>query len=489
MTQENVPVVVQDAHAGQDASRKLARHAVSLPYEALPQAVVELTKQGILDTLGVIVGASGLSPEAQVIYEYVTGLGGREESTLLGFGGKAPVAWASFFNGALGHMLDYDDTCKGPAHPGVTTVPVAFAVGERLGGVSGRDLLTAVATGYDVIARLGQSIPEAEWAMTQGWFGTQLFGYISGAATAGRLLGLDEEQMVNALGIAFNQLSGSRQMAAGEATHVRGMQGGFSGQGAVVAALLAQRGITGPRQILEGRYGLYKTYVRTEEPCWDALVGELGTRFPALETHSFKVWPACAGTRSPIAAILTLRDEAGVHPDNVESITIVGGNLHTALLSEPIVSKQHPMTSIDGKYSIPFTVAVAMAKGAVTLQSFTPEGLRDQDVLSMARRVSYHAVPAEQKASMTPTIEIHTRQGDSYARQVEVVPGDRKNPASPRLLETKFRDCASFAAKPVASENLDLVIRMVADLENVADATEIVRLLGARSDVPVRPAV
>ena len=468
---------------GQDATRRLARHAARLTYEALPAAYVELTKQCVLDTLGVCIGASTLSPEASVIADYVKDFGGKPESTLLGFGGKAPAAWAVFLNGSLGHMLDYDDT--GAGHISITTVPAAFAIGEKLGGVSGRDLITAIASGTDVMTRLHLSIDIPDWTLTEGWFATHLFGFISGAATAGRLLGLDEERMENAFGIGFNQMSGSRQMAVGSATHMRSMQAGFSGQGAVLAAELARRGIIGDKEILEGRYGLFKTYVRTKQPDWETIVGELGTRFPLLDTHGFKVWPACGYTRVTNTAILQLRQENNLHPEDVESITVIGGTGGTQLLSEPLDLKRRPTLGIDGKFSIPFTTAVMMSKGNVTLRDYTDDGLRDPAVLAMADRVSYRADPSavtgkggSSAASIgKTTVEVRTADGRILTATPASVPGDPKSPINQELQEAKFRDCVSFSAQPVSAANVDQAIAMIADLENVADATDIIRLL------------
>lgn len=467
--------------AGKDATRKLSRHAATLSFDALPPAVVELTKQCVLDTLGVTIGASGLAPEAKLVADYVRDLGGKPESTLLGFGGKAPASWAVFANGSLGHMLDYDDL--GGGHVSIATVPVALALAEQRGGVSGRELITAIAAGADVMTRLALAIRIPDWTMTEGWFATQLLGYLGGAAAAGRMLGLNEEQLENALGIGFNQMSGSRQMAVGAATHMRSMQAGFSGQGAVLAAELAQRGIIGSKEILEGRYGLFRTYVRTSEPDWDAIVGSLGARFPLTETHGFKVWPACGYTRPVNAAVLQLRQEHALEPRDVESITVIGGTRATQLLSEPLERKRRPQHSIDGKYSIPFTTAVMMLKGNVTLTDYTDEGLRDPAVLAMADRVSYRAeanfpdVVGGSSSVSRPTVEIKMRGGKLHTAKARHLPGDPKQPVERRFLETKFRDCVSFAAKPLARGAADRAIEAIWDLENAADATDIVRSL------------
>ena len=470
------------AERGKGVTRQLARHAATLRYEALPSALVDLTKQCVLDTLGVAIGASTLAPEAPILAEYVNDLGGKPEATILGFGGKAPAPWAAFVNGSLGHMLDYDDLGES-GHPSIVTIPVALAVAEKLGGVSGRDLITAVAAGMDVMTRISRAIEVPDWTMTEGWFATQLLGFVAGAATAGRLLGLNEERMENALGIGFNQMSGSRQMAVGAATHMRSMQAGFSGQGAVLAAELARRCIIGSKEIVEGRYGFFRTYIRGHEPDWDGIVNGLGVKFPLLEKHGFKVWPACAYTRTTNAATLALRQQHGLKPEDIESITIVGGTGGTQLLCEPIEAKRRPQVSIDGKYSIPFTTAVMAAKGEVTLRDYTAEGLNDPAVLAMADRVSYR--PAGQpvtgkggSADVSRTaVEIVTRDGRRLEHRASGVPGDPKNPVSWERLEAKFRDCVSFSAKPVVAARVDGAVATIRRLETAADATEIARLL------------
>jgi 2-methylcitrate dehydratase PrpD len=471
------------AGKGTGVTRQLARHAATLRYEALPPALVEMTKQCVLDTIGVSIGASTLAPEAAILAEYASDLGGKPESTILGFGGKAPAPWAAFVNGSLGHMLDYDDLGES-GHPSIVTIPVALAVAEKLGGVSGRELITAITAGTDIMTRVSRAIEVPDWTMTEGWFATQLLGFVAGAATAGRLLGLDEEKMENALGIGFNQMSGSRQMAVGAATHMRSMQAGFSGQGAVLAAELARRGIIGPKEIVEGRYGFFRTYIRGREPGWDGIVDRLGTHFPLIEKHGFKVWPACAYTRTTNAATLALRQQHAIRPDDIESITIVGGTGGTQLLCEPLEQKRRPRVSIDGKYSIPFTTAVMAAKGDVTLRDYTEDGLRDPAVLAMADRVSYRQAtePVTGKGGSADvsrtSVEIVTRDGRRYEHRATGVPGDPKNPVGWERLEAKFRDCVSFSARPIPAPNVERVIRLLRDLENLADATQVVRALG-----------
>ena len=467
---------------GEHATRKLASHAAGLKYEQLPPALIELTKQCVLDTLGVCIGASTLAPEAAMVHDFVSELGASEGSSIFGFGGRAPAPWAVFVNGSLGHMLDYDDV--GGGHVSIATIPIALALGEKRGGLSGRDLITSVAAGSDLMTRFCLAIDVPDWQMNAGWFATQLFGFLGGTATAGHVLGLDDAQMENAFGIAFNQMSGSRQMSVGAATHMRSMQAGFSGQAAVVSAELARRGVIGSKDVVEGRYGVFGVYIQTDTPYWDALLGELGIRFPLLQTHGFKVWPACGYTRATNAAILYLRQQHNLRAEEIETLTVIGGSLATQQLSEPLDRKRRPNMSIEGKFSIPFTSAVMMAKGNVTLRDFTPEGLRDPVVLAMADRVSYRAenmtsvqAAGDYSSASKPTVEIRTKDGRVFSHQANSVPGDAKHPVKMEFIEEKFRDCVSFSAKPISQKNTERVIELVRDLDRLSDVTEIVRLL------------
>jgi 2-methylcitrate dehydratase PrpD len=461
------------------ATRALASYAASLPYDRLPPEIVSLTKQCILDTLGVTIGASTLAPEAAALAEHVAEQGGRLESSLLGFGGKSSAGLAAFLNGSMGHMLDYDDAALG-VHPGIVTVPVAMALAERRGGVSGKELIAAVALGSDIAARAALACRDSR----TGFFGTQLHGFFAGAAAGGRVMGLTDEEMVNAFAIAFTQLCGSSQLGIGEGTHLRGMQAGFSGQGAVLSVLLARRGITGSDEAFEGRYGLFQTYARTAEPDWDALVGELGSRFVLPEHQFFKIWPACAINRPLLAAINQIQEEFAPVPEEIVAVTV--GGVDSDSLWEPMTAKRRPRTGIDAKFSAPFTAAVALQNGTVTLRDYTEDGLDDPAVLTLADRIGY---AASELGTDGPTrlhevntgrgiyVELRMRDGSVLRRDAGRIPGDPNNPVKQSQLEAKFRDCAGLSRTPIPRESIERVIELTAELEQVDDATELMRLL------------
>jgi 2-methylcitrate dehydratase PrpD len=226
---------------------------------------------------------------------------------------------------------------------------------------------------------------------------------------------------------------------------------------------------------------VFRTYVRGE-PAWSRLLDGLGEAFPLLGTHGFKVWPACGYTRATNAAVQHLRQSRGLDPAQVEAITVIGGSGGTKLLSEPIELKRRPKLSIDGKYSIPFTTAVMMLKGTVTLADYTEAGLNDPEVLAMADLVSWRARADGDSRGFgdglpLPTVAIQMKDGTIQEDTPDGVPGDPSRPVGWEALEPKFRDCVSFSATPIAEDRISQAITLVRNLEHASDVAELVRLL------------
>jgi 2-methylcitrate dehydratase PrpD len=378
-------------------------------------------------------------------------------------------------------MVDYDDVGAG-GHVSIATLPVALALSDHRRPVSGRALLTALAAGTDVHTRLNQAVRLPDWTIAEGWFPTQLFGYFSGVATAASILGFDADQVENAMGIAFSQMGGSRQMAVGAATHLRSMQAGFSSQAALLATDLTTRGIVGSRSVVDGRYGLFRTYVRTE-PDYTSMLDGLGTKFPLMDFHGFKVWPACGYTRAPNAAIQSLRSRFQIDPDAVRRVTIIGGTGGTRLLCEPLEAKRRPRLAIDAKFSIPFTGAVMLRNGNVTLADYTEQALRDPSVLALADRFNYRDDPATDipvggySSLARPVVEIEMNDGRVLREQATGMPGDPDHPVPDEVLEAKFRDCVGFSAQPIREANREKAIALIRELESLDDIACITDLL------------
>ncbi|UIL26891.1 MmgE/PrpD family protein [Rhizobium leguminosarum] len=187
--------------------------------------------------------------------EIVAETGGRPDCTVLGFGGKAPALMAAMANGALAHCLDYDDQTPWGQHTASSIVPAVFAVAERKGGVHGKDLIAAVAAGRDIFARLRCNV-----GWNKDWNLSTVLAVFAAAASASRVMGLSPSQTAAAMGIATMQSSGIMEMVAGRGSDLRGMYAGFSAKGAVLAAMMAEKGVTGIDKAFEGQYGFLNTY-------------------------------------------------------------------------------------------------------------------------------------------------------------------------------------------------------------------------------------
>jgi len=191
-----------------DAIFDISRTLAAIRYEQLSPDAVRMTKSSILDTLGVTLAGSTIGAGCREIADMVKEDGGRPESSILGFGGRVPAPLAAFANGAMSHALDFDDIDDAAAvHPGVATVPAGFAMAERIGKVNGKEFITAICMGADLLLRLGYAGRKGQGGFK--WLPGQIYGGFAATATCGKLLGLDEGALVDAFGIALMQASGS----------------------------------------------------------------------------------------------------------------------------------------------------------------------------------------------------------------------------------------------------------------------------------------
>jgi len=268
-----------------DLAAIVTKHILEAKFEDMPPRVVHATKAVILDQLAIALAGSAADGAVQVVEEVVD-WGGKAESTIWVYGNRVPVANATFANSVMTHGWDLDDTyLPSITHTGTVTVPAAFATAERRGKLNGKQLLTAVNIGIEVLTRLSSGFPTS---FEQGWHPTTLFGAFGTAATAGWILGLNEGQMLNALGLAYSRASGNNQNVPDGALSKR-LQPGFASKAAMEAVLLAQKGVTGATNIFEGDYGLYPLYVKNKGNR-NAVISEWGKTF-ATPNLTFKLYP------------------------------------------------------------------------------------------------------------------------------------------------------------------------------------------------------
>ncbi|MFC1932444.1 MmgE/PrpD family protein [Chloroflexota bacterium] len=453
-----------------DASYSFAKHIVKTNYDDIPDEAIEMARRCVLDHLGVAAAGSN-EPGGKEIMELVGEWGGKEESTVIMFGQKVPSPYAALVNSTMAHALDYDDNVRGGAHVGASVVPAAFAIAERKGKVNGKELLTAITLGFDIHCRLGEA--SKEWQLGPGWIHTALYGFFGATTAAGKLLGLDEEQMVNAFGIAYSQTAGNAQCVTDGALTKR-LQVGSASRAGVFSALLASKGLTGAKDSFEGKYGLFHVYQQGDyDPA--RLVADFGKRFN-IAGLGFKRYPCCGMTHGAIDNTLALVNEHNIAPEDVEKITVHVGELARDL-SEPLEVKQKPRVFIDAQFSIPWTVATTVVNRKVTIEDFTPEGITNPAVLEVAGKVKPEVdlgVPAEDTPSVI--VEIKTKGSDAVYSRREV--GRRAQATSWEELANKFRDCVLHGRKPLSNQKIERAIQTIGELEQVEDVGEVIQLLG-----------
>jgi 2-methylcitrate dehydratase PrpD len=462
----------------EDIALILAKHVSSTEYRDIPVETVKVTKQFILDTLGVTIAGGTLGDGPRQILDLLRDWGGKPESTILGFGDKVPSPMATFANGAMAHALDYDDCLDtGFVHPGVTVIPPVLAIAERLGKVSGKELITAVALGYDIICRLAHSVAlgPVKWQPT--WMPTCLLGVFSSAAACGKLLKLDDEGIADAFGIALNQAGGTFEMAFSPTANVRAIYAGFPAETGLRAALLAQKGITAAKTSLEGRTGLYKMYFNGQYDPNEAL-DRLGKRYEINEV-SIKPWPSCRASHTYIEAGLELTHRHNIKPEEISQVI-----LHVAefsqTLCQPLPERRRPRTSTAAKFSIPFAIAAAIVYHEVKLRHFTPEGLKDERILEVAQKISSKFDTRCSKATGEPPalIELKTRSGKVLIKEITEPYGSPQRPMSLEQIIIKFQDCIAYAPVSTIKNNVNNIIDIVSGLEDLDDISELTGLLG-----------
>src|SRR3984957_16134721 len=288
-----------------DPAWALAEHVCGSEFGDLPTATRVATRNDVLDTFGCLLGGSG-APGIAGLARVIGGWGGAPQSQVMLWQLRLPAPQAAMINASMAHALDFDDTLDhgGSIHPGASVLAASLAVSDLLGGVPGKDLLLAIALGLDVSCRVALAS-----TLDRGWHRTAAMGVFGAAAACGKLLGLNVEQMVNALGIAFSQSAGNRQCIVDGALTKR-LQAGQAASSGVFAALLAREGFTGAHDIFLGRFGFFQLY---QPNGYDSakLTEGLGQAFRGDEL-SFKPYACGRPQHAMLDAAIAAREQLGL---------------------------------------------------------------------------------------------------------------------------------------------------------------------------------
>lgn len=454
-----------------DVTIQLAGLYAGLDYDGLSPGTVHAAKRVLLDATGVMLGASGMVREVDGFVSLARAMGDGPCS-VLGTGYSASPVMAALANGAMAHALDYEDAFDlAPGHPNASLVPALLALSQFHLPVSGPRLLAALVAGCDMACRMGLALQQK--MEVGGWYPPPILAGHGAALGAAHLLGLDARQLADALSLSLCQVTMPGEIKHSARTVIRAVREAFPAQAAVQAALLAQQGLAGFEQPLEGKGGFYALYAGGKFDR-DVLLAPLGDSF-WIEHLTFKPWPSCRGTHPFIEMALAMTADHDFAADEIDQVRVGLGPMQRMLV-EPAERKAAPAVAIDAKFSIPFCTASALVNRSIGLDSFGPDQLRDPAVLALARKVEFHQpAGAEEWRGDAGTLDIALKDGRRFHAALDRARGTADNPLSDPQMIAKFTDCATRAAVPLSvGEAQDLAGRILA-LDDCADVGALFR--------------
>ena len=445
------------------ATEQIARFIVTTTYESLPRDAVERAKRTALDCIGAALAGVG-EPVSQTMTGYARTLGGADEASVFGAAFRTSVADAALVNGCIAHALDYDDCGVKIGHPSVLVLPAILSLGEKL-GASGKDVLTAYLLGLEIEGKLAL---HADFKLMQARLNHQTwYGSIGAAAACAKLLKLDVEKTRAALGIAANFACG---LSVNHGSMAGAMAAGNACRNGVVAALMAQAGITANLNIIEAKNGFYDTLVGAGHYDADRMAASLGKPF-YIESPGIglKKYPSCYHTHRALDGIFQLIDE---HRLNAKDIAQV--DVGTSERAMRVLAFTEPATPYQAKFSMPYCIAAAMVDRQVNLETFTPAKFEDPAIAENRKKVqlSFPDVPIwPGLADVGPDTEfvgnpvtIKTTGGQRFDARVDIPRGDPALPLTDSELLSKYRDCAR---SQVRAGDIDRSVDLLLELERL----------------------
>ena len=458
-----------------DLAALLAHHAATLTYDKIDPPNRDAMRRLILDSLGACV-AGAWEAGCVEIRDQVEEWGGATQATVIQSGVRVPVHNAVAVNSTMCRALEFDDVSESALmHISATIVPVAFAAAESSSRpISGRELITAMVAGVDIANRISLAPrlnPTGPGHRARGMSFTYQVGTMVAAALVAKIAGADGDGILNAIGMGYSNAAGNQQVLVENALATR-VQQGLSASNGVVAGQLALRGVTGPRSPLEGRCGYYPTYWGNDYDRERAL-DHLGERLTVVDV-SIKPYPCCKFVHTAVAAALQARRDPAFRLEQIDKVVLIVDNPeYFALVCEPLQAKKTPGSPIEAQFSMPYCVAVALIRGALTLRDFQQESLSDTYALALASKIECRLAVAEPRtARKLPTpghVEVHLSGGGAISADAAYAPGHPNQPLSWDEVLHKFEDCCEFPARPLPLPQRTRLVGAVKDLENHRD--------------------
>jgi 2-methylcitrate dehydratase len=411
---------------------RISRWAADLRFEHLSPEAVHEAKRYLLDSLGCALGGFQ-QHDVAISLEVLEEHGGSGPATVIGTGKRMDPVSASLLNALMVRVMDYNDIYwkQDPSHPS-DIIPAALACGERT-GKDGRELIVGIVLGHEFEMRLCEAAFPG--IRERGWHHATLTAFVS-PMVAARMLDLTWEQMQHAVGISGSRMATLGAVTAGKLTMMKNTVDPLATQSGVLAALLAERGFTGPEHVIDGKEGL----AHCMGPEWklELLEEGLGDGFRITQC-GMKAFPTEALTHAPISCTLDLIKQHDLAADDVEKVHIRSLARAADILADP--SKYDPRSKETADHSLPYVIAAAVAERQVTPLQFTNEKIMDPTIRAQLSKVEVVADPEIE--ALFPElqrviVEITTTDGRKLSKQVDYPKGDPRNPLSDREVEEKF---------------------------------------------------
>ena len=444
-----------------DLAQQLGEFVYNTAYNDIPDKVIDKAKQCMLDSIGVTIYGSQFEAP-QITAAFVVETGGKAEASILGTPHKAPCFLAALANGVASHVADYDDS-GGFGHPSGILMPATLALAEA-NPISGRDLLAAFILGNEVGSKLAQVMMFKHYEV--GFHSTGTLGTIAAAVTSAKLLNLSPSQITNALGIAASSAGGIRQNFG---TMTKCWHSGHAASAGMMAALVAQKGYDSSPQALDGKVGFIQAFQGNAEA--DFPVAQLGNPYSLMELM-FKKYPSCHGTHAAVDAMLQLREQNNLSPQEVTSV-----ECHGRPLMNSVLIYKDPRTGLQAKFSLEYCVSAALAVGHLGIAQFIDEAVLQPEVREIMKKVSSIEDAAlgdlaMEKQLLAPSrVTVFLKDGREVSQTVEEARGGPRDPLPWAELEAKFLECAEQSL-PVAQAKKALnLVHNLEQLDGVHDLT------------------
>jgi len=444
-------------------TQEVAYFVARTRYRDIPKEVVHLTRGFILDGLGVALAGS-TDECSRIVQAQIRQMKGKGESSIVGTALAAPAAKAALANGVAGHAMDYDDTQLSTSkeavyglltHPTTPVLAAALAVGEEE-KITGEELVLAYLLGVEVECRIADAINPRHYQ--DGFHSTATMGGIGAAMAVGKILRLKEEPLIRTLGIAASMASGLRENFG---TMTKPLHAGRAAENGVTAAMLARDGFTAAANILEARRGFFNAMAGG---CDDSkITGRLGSPYFMKEPGiSIKPYPSGSLSHPAQDLILDLVKQHNLGAHDIDHIDVgTNSNVPNALIY-PM-----PKTALEGKFSIPFCMAIAVLERKAGIAQFQDPKVRDKKVVDLMKRVTLYVDDELEKLGydqVRSRIRIRLKNGRVIEGRYDVARGHPDKPMSWAELGDKFRDCAGLV---LADKDAETAIQLVARIEEL----------------------